>query len=490
MAGGRRFLLISSCLIGASCTTSHVQVRALPEPGASTKTGSALLAQARAQLAMGNVGLALESFRTLQQQEADPGETFAGIAECYAAMGRYDLARTNLEFALAYSPNDPRLLTELAATFEKLGDHVQAIDAQVEASRLRLAATAVPPATPGGVTPIGVARTGSMTVKLPEPSKHVIAATKGANKFVAHQPQAAPDAHSPMLPNVAARTDFKPTDYAKLEQSSAQIRVGSAVASSEKANAPSQTAAPSRMPPALVTKAEVTTAKAAGSPVTVTSLTERPMGTSSGMQNATAKEASTKYAGHGPHASAEPDLVADERRPATMARPDVKVEEAPHLERASRSEVALVTGSPNGRWERIDVAQAQMRLTVPSHIPQQRSQLHPQTSQVLAMTSLRWVPLKGGDQENIQLLNAAHRHGLASDTRTALLSRGWRKIAIGNSSTVRARTIVLYGRNRSHLASRLAAQFRCKTQKVFGLKSVIVLLGRDAVRHQSTSARA
>jgi hypothetical protein len=91
---------------------------------------------------------------------------------------------------------------------------------------------------------------------------------------------------------------------------------------------------------------------------------------------------------------------------------------------------------------------------------------------------------------NVRLLNAARSEGLAARMRVALVDRGWRKVRIGNAKTVRQRSVVLYSSGRAALAKRLAAHFGCKAVKSQAVASVVVLLGRDAIRYRSTSARA
>ena len=72
MTGGRNLLLLGGALAIVSCTASHqIQVRAIPNPGASSKSCNALLAQARGELALGNVGLALENLRTVQREQPE-----------------------------------------------------------------------------------------------------------------------------------------------------------------------------------------------------------------------------------------------------------------------------------------------------------------------------------------------------------------------------------------------------------------------------------
>ena len=105
--------------------TQSVKVRAIADPAAKVRFSGGLLGEARAQLALGDVGTALETFRTLARQEPENPEVYAGIAACYAAMGRYDIARQNYEFALAYAPNDPALMAPLQARSREWGTRIR-----------------------------------------------------------------------------------------------------------------------------------------------------------------------------------------------------------------------------------------------------------------------------------------------------------------------------------------------------------------------------
>jgi len=175
---------------------------------------------------------------------------------------------------------------------------------------------------------------------------------------------------------------------------------------------------------------------------------------------------------------------------ATPAQRDSSpVEQGPRLERASRGEVLLITAPQHPQLaqfdRRIPSADALARGTPPQRLavpPRQRAVM-------LAATQVRWLPLKALEPSNVQLLNAARSQGLAAQSRNVLADRGWRRLAIGNAREVRQHSLVLYGPTRMHLATRLARQFRCNTIKVAGMKSVVVLLGRDAVRHGSPSYR-
>jgi hypothetical protein len=406
----------------------NVHVRPIANADAKMRFSGGLLDQARGQLALGNVGLALESFRTLQREQPDSADALAGIAACYASMGRYDLARLNYELALAYAPQDPRLLTALASSLAHLGDGDLAAEVQAEAARLSSTAATPAPVAQPAVTAAGVPRVGSITVELPQPSKAVV--TK----------------------------ESPPTQIGAPELGLAAVAVSAAAIASprnaafEAVNRPvTLEAAAPRLMPSLPSPAPVTPARIVRQQV----------------------------------AAPEPVRQVELSAAASLAV------NGPRLERRSRSEVALIT-APQSRQtallDRIPLKQ-QMSSTakpIPAPVVPARPPLRP----ILAAT-IQWLPLRyASGTQNVQLLNAARSHGLAGQTRTALVNRGWRKIGVGNAREVRQRSLVLYAPARALIARRLAMQFHCKAVKVAGLRSVVVLLGRDALLRRSAVARA
>jgi len=137
MNGGVKALLLVSCVGLAGCVTvtKEVKVRAIPDPSAALSRGGDEVAVARGQLALGNVGLALEGFRKAQRYYPTNPAPLQGIGDCYAIMGRFDLAQSNYEAALALAPQDRRLLLGLAVIFEREGDLLRAAHARADADR-------------------------------------------------------------------------------------------------------------------------------------------------------------------------------------------------------------------------------------------------------------------------------------------------------------------------------------------------------------------
>jgi hypothetical protein len=105
-------------------------------------------------------------------------------------------------------------------------------------------------------------------------------------------------------------------------------------------------------------------------------------------------------------------------------------------------------------------------------------------------TTVRWVPLREASaRPNIRLLNAARYQGLAARTRNYLLDRGWRKIAIGDASEVRATSVVYYPAHRQGTARSLAAQFGFRATQATQGNELVVLLGRDATARRALQTR-
>ncbi|MDQ3079760.1 MAG: LytR C-terminal domain-containing protein [Pseudomonadota bacterium] len=153
-------LLCGAALSGCSSEPA-IEVRPV---GVSARGAakSGLLAHGHAALAMGNVGLALQEFR--QSLRVDPGSTGAlsGIALCYDAMGRADLARRYYEEALALAPADLSLLRQYAAS---LARHGAVSEAQAVTSEIALRSMA--PAAQWVIAPAPVAHAAAAPTTAP-----------------------------------------------------------------------------------------------------------------------------------------------------------------------------------------------------------------------------------------------------------------------------------------------------------------------------------
>ena len=172
MNGGVKSLLVVASLAAAGCVaeTGTVQVRPIADPGSKLRPGDGLLADAKGQLALGNVGLALEGFRKASREQPDSAEALAGMGACYDAMGRFDLAQAKYEAALALAPRNPTLLMALAVSLDRQGDREGAAEVRGEVAELAAASAALDQ-TQAEVEPAPAAAkpAQSITVSLPPP---------------------------------------------------------------------------------------------------------------------------------------------------------------------------------------------------------------------------------------------------------------------------------------------------------------------------------
>jgi hypothetical protein len=466
MHGGvKSFICLASLAAGgcAATQTADVQVRPIGDSSAKLRPGSEL-ADGYAQLALGNVGLAIEGFRKALRENPNSADAYSGLARAYEAMGRADLARTNYEAALALTPKDPQLLTAVAVALDQQGKAKAAAMARQEAASI---AASVPPlpATEPQVSIPAPQLSSSVTVMLPpaRPADSLAAqrvrvaetrlptAPYEAAPMVAAAPVAAPpQARAPEIPAAALASTVTVALPPARPARNLAVR---AVALTE---LPPLRAPMDEQPSAAATGAMLAVRPASfdkpAVPAPVLSGTVTVMLPPARPADRLAASAPT------PPMTLPPLREPVDRRTQELARAVLPVPRGPYLERLSMGEVALVTdGRP--AWHSQALAQAR------------------------SSTMVRWVPIMTAEaRPNIRIFNAAQRQGMAANARNMLLDRGWRKIEIGNALAVRERSVVLYPMSRQRLGRSLAAQFGFEAQASPDAKALIVLLGRDAQR--------
>lgn len=145
MRFGGTLLIAAAILVTGGCSQDgKLEIRAIGSPLASgSRTVSFRVAEAHGQFALGNVALALESFRKAAREDPTSIDALVGIAACYDRMGRFDLSRRNYEAALALAPGDSALLTAFAASLDQqqLGAEAARVRSEIGA---RMAAAAAP----------------------------------------------------------------------------------------------------------------------------------------------------------------------------------------------------------------------------------------------------------------------------------------------------------------------------------------------------------
>ena len=497
MNGGVKTALLLSGVALAGCSTANegLKVRPIANPSAALSNGDAL-AVARGQFMLGNVGLALEAFRKAQRENPNNPDVVAGIGDCYAAMGRFDIAEASYEEALALAPRDHVLLLGLASVLERGGDLKRAADIRAEAARFQqiealmaaqARARALAQAKAADEARQLAAASASVTVKVPpaRPVKQARAAARAAKP--AAQPAApvqqaavtprAPvvaRARAPLVPPVATSVPVPaPTVAVQPVKSQLASEPRVAVAALPKEAQPltvtpraAVVAAPVQSPleavrpapPLVLPAAEVELQpSAARASLPLLALDERL---------ASSLPASVPLSIPRPPAKEPPPVAL----PVKLAEPA-----SPRLQRLSGGEVALVT-----------TADASWRPQVPVRTAVRKAA----AVQTASADSVRWIPLRlAAARPGVQVLNAARSQGLAASARGVLFGRGWREVGIGDATALRRTSVVFYPANRAALGRRLAAQFGVPA-KLSEHQNVVLLLGRDSLDKIASQRRS
>jgi len=460
MSRGAKFLAATAVLAAAACNMDQgkLEIRSTPTALAQGEHPvSQRVAEGRAQLALGNVGLALEAFRIALREDPNSIDALAGLAAGYDRMGRFDLSRRNYEAALAVAPADVGLLGAFAQSLQLQGQYAEAQQVQQEIA-LRQAAS--------GASEVPQL---AMHPALPVPAPEL--------------PQLAMRSASPVsAPDVAT---------AAPEARRAEMAVPMALTASGPVTAVEEVPAEVAIPRPTLSSVPVSindTSTLARADVSVLNLPEARV-----TQEVVAEPQPVEHAALGRSVTvklppvrrveAQPSAVAQAKpAPVAMAaatelpplmpyarpvpKPAVVDEQGPRLERLSMGEIGLIT-APGPMWRTTTVARNDISTTV------------------------RFVPLREAYAlpAKVRLLNAARVNRLAARTRNWLVARGWQGLAIGDARTIRARSVIYYPMSKRALAQRLSAQFGfAMAQRSYG-SQITVLLGTDAARHPALRPR-
>lgn len=458
MKRGGKFLVSTAMLAVAGCggEQGKLEIRSTPTPLAQgQRTVPYRIAEARGQLARGNVALALEAFRIAQRENPNSADALAGIASCYDQMGRFDLSRRNYEAALALAPSNLEILGAFASSLQLQGRTDEALSVRREIAA-RSAATAeleqqvaeIPApmrsAPQQQATPVLATADVAST-----PAVELPARTWGAASV--DLTVATPDKVGVAIPRIeTGRVEVIPEKPAAL------------VAATPVPKTAIQTAAAGQtvtieLPPARPVRDVPVPVTLNPAPVPVSAPAPRPV------DPAPAAPAPNPVSPQPPADApvAVAALAPLERYVRPIAEPALVEERGPRLERLSMGEIALIT-VPKPVWRSATVAQTSRSTTV------------------------RFVPLREANAGpiKVRLLNAARIDRLAARTRVWLAARGWRGMSIGNAYKTRARSVILYPANQRALAQRLSAQFGFPIARRAVGSHMIVLLGSDAARRK------
>ncbi|MGE0775854.1 MAG: LytR C-terminal domain-containing protein [Sphingomonadaceae bacterium] len=177
----RMMTMLALFPLALSCSSRQIEVRAI-QPAESTRMAHGeALTKGRMLFGRGEYALAADAFRKAARQNPESADAYNGLAASYDHLGRYDLSRRYYELALAFAPDDGRILRNFARSMLGQGNRLAARKLIAEAAALdagsreaaigdaSFAQTATF-ATDG--TPNGLAGTGSVTIALEDPASH------------------------------------------------------------------------------------------------------------------------------------------------------------------------------------------------------------------------------------------------------------------------------------------------------------------------------
>ena len=171
---------LTAALSVTACATSELAIRPLKSKLAEGHQPPSLrVAEGNGQLALGNVGLALEAYRKALREQPDNVEAMIGQAACYDQMGRPDLSRRYFEMALAADPANPEIYVHFAQSLDAQGQRDEAARVKTELAA-RVVAPEASREVPGSVPVLPPPPAQSVTVALAPPRPLPVAVERPA----------------------------------------------------------------------------------------------------------------------------------------------------------------------------------------------------------------------------------------------------------------------------------------------------------------------
>jgi hypothetical protein len=180
MKGAPHLICIAATLGAAACSTADLTVR--PTKSVLAEGSQPIhvrVAEGNAQLALGNVGLALEAYRKALREQPDNVEAMMGMATCYDRMGRGDLSRRHYEMALAVEPANTEIYSLFAESLDSQGQRDEAARVKTELAA-RVVAPEASRVVPGSVPVLPPPPAQSVTVALAPPRSLPVAVERPA----------------------------------------------------------------------------------------------------------------------------------------------------------------------------------------------------------------------------------------------------------------------------------------------------------------------
>jgi LytR cell envelope-related transcriptional attenuator/Tetratricopeptide repeat len=169
------FIALAIALGVAACSTGELNIRPIKTTlSAGRQPADIRVAEGNAQLALGNVGLAIEAYRKALREQPQSAEAMIGLANCYDRMGRTDLSRRQYELALAVDPANTQIYSQFAQSLDAQGQSDEAARVKTELAT-RVVAPEASREVPGSVLVLPPPPAQSVTVALAPPRSAPVA---------------------------------------------------------------------------------------------------------------------------------------------------------------------------------------------------------------------------------------------------------------------------------------------------------------------------
>jgi hypothetical protein len=176
--------LLATAIAISACSGSAIEVRSIKQSLAEGRQpANARVAEGNAQLALGNVGLAIEAYRKALREQPDSVDAMIGLATCYDRMGRADLSRRHYEMALAVQPANTEVYAHFAQSLDAQGRRDEAARVKTELAA-RVVAPEAARGVPGSVPVLPPPPAQSVTVALAPPRSLPVAVERPAGNGV------------------------------------------------------------------------------------------------------------------------------------------------------------------------------------------------------------------------------------------------------------------------------------------------------------------
>lgn len=450
MLGNKAMTAVALTLLTGCASSGQIAVRPLPTVLAQgDRPVSFRIAEARGQYALGNVALALESFRKALRDDPASVDALVGMAGCYDAMGRFDVSRGQYEAALAIAPADTRILGQFAASLQHQG-----LASEAEAVRQEMAARAV---TPLAAAAAPAAVTVAMPAARPVPAITLPAAdVRDRAEATVTLVEVAPILVAPVPASIEAQVPLEPA-------APAVVLASGTISAPQSAPVPLVQQLALVVPPTPRPVIEQIVAVAPTPAALPVPVVARIIPTPVIDSIAAAVEP----------APFDPPLVAPVEVADAMP---AAIGNGPRLERLTLGEVALVT-TPARQPARPRPSQVP-RAMAPAILaraatPVRFSSLAPPLAD---QQSLR----TDGRERVLLVLNAARVQGLAARTRHYLAGQGVRQALVGDAPRVRDHSVIIAPPSQWARAKALARSLKFGPRMIRGSRLMLVL-GRDSV---------